>query len=318
MLNGHPRVFEMSSALHLDLAARETAVLRPTLILEGLASTGYHIFPDSLPCRVWFQELYQAYDRVSQLLRSAPSLRDEWEACVHQWHGVDDTRAFYCGVPPVFRDKSSQEGKRDKEYIQYCLDFAEFSGFLKSRVYQEIPIRKMFELLRELHFTCTELFFAGITAVTEAAPWLRNKLVYHDRMAPVVLKVLRYNPNPSRFATGPHFDKSALSLLLHSDDEEVSYRLGKHKTEDLRYSELFAPISYPVRADAPNHAVLIAGSCLQAVGVAKLPPTPHSVIPVTDSEHRHSIVAFYLFPYLDTTALSPKARYINDLYPHVT
>ncbi len=297
---------------------REKAKIRDNhKIMHDLVTHNYVVFEQALPSRLWFNSLYKFYDDVSRLLLEVPALLDDWHRCVESWQRTRDTRQFFCAAPTDFRDRSTRTDKRDKEYLQYSLDFAVSDVFQDSSLSKQGAVVNLFGMLEELHFVCAGLFFRAIDSITAAVPEIRPQLLYDSRLAPIIIKVLRYNKNPNRFATDPHFDKSALSLLLNSDDRSVSYRLGKYVTSEIRYSSLFAPIEYPPADSQWNDAVLISGLCLQKIGLGILPPTPHSVLPVHDRDVRHSIVAFYLVPYLDTTNMETNAPYINDLLPGV-
>jgi hypothetical protein len=306
------------AALFRERLTREKAQLQDNgKILRDLASQSYVVFKGALPNRCWFNNLYNTYDDVSRLLLETPALLDEWHRCVESWQRIRDTRQFFCGTPTDFRDRSTRADKRDKEYLQYSLDFATSSAFRDSVLSRNCAVVRLFGMLEELHFACADLFFRVIDSITAEVPEAKSRLLYDGRLAPIIIKVLRYNRRPERFATDPHFDKSALSLLLNSDDKSVSYRLGRYVPSEIRYSELFAPIEYPPNDDQWNDAVLISGLCLREVGLSALPPTPHSVLPVQDRDVRHSVVAFYLVPYLDTTHMTTNAPYINDLLPGV-
>lgn len=287
-----------------------------TIVASSLAGKGYHVFASSLPSHNWFRGLYSAFDRLVELIENDPTLDAEWDQAVRAWHATDDTAMFYCKIPPSFKDRAGRVGKRNKCYLQYCQDFALSEPFVTSRLGSIPEVCNVFQRLEELHFTCVDLFHRSFRSIFAGRNDM-DKVNYPGRFSPIMFKLLRYNSDPRRFGTGPHYDKSALSLLLHSDDAEVTYRLGPFSNNAFRYSELHAPISYPSSSNSKNHAVLVCGSCLQAVGLSSFQPTPHSVLPIKKAEKRHSIVAFHIVPYLDTTNLVTKASYINDYDPDV-
>lgn len=287
-------------------------------IAEALTDHGCSVSQGRLPSREWFEGLYQRYDALSALAASNSALANAWEKLVQQWLSESDNRSYFCGVPASYRDKSERSGKRDKEYIQYIRQFFESPIYRTSDLREISEFLEFEEYIHELNEICAEIFGSGVGSILGTYPDLRNRLVGDSRGPAIVIKILRYNPNPQRFGTGPHFDKSALSILMHSSDSNVQYRLCRYMGESLKYSDLTAPIEYPALASEKNASVLIAGSCLRAVGALKFPPTPHSVLPIAGSKPRHAVVAFLLLPHLDTAPLSARAQCVNDLYPDLT
>lgn len=302
-----------------DIMAREHTLAHDGNIARDLGSQGYHVFRDALQPRRWFTSLYAAYDKVSTLVADKPQLLRQWEAAYVQWQAEGDNKAYFADVPPFFKNRSplpTSSAKRNKEYIQFCLDFAESPAYRTSSLAVIGEFRELVELMTELHYTSDRLFWRAIRSITDDESMMRRRLRPAGRVAPIVLKAIRYNYDPKRFATDPHYDKSALSLLLHSDDRHVSYGVAAHTSEPVRCTELRAPIDYPLSDDAPNHGVLISGLCFQKIGVG-IGPSPHAVLPVTSSKWRHAIVAFYLVPYLDTTDMHTAAPFVNDLDPSI-
>jgi hypothetical protein len=301
--------------LDRDLQARE-----PTLdhrAISGVRERGYHVFSNSLPNAQWFGQLYAAYDQLSLVLKANPALVTLWDKLVEQWYGANDNETFFCRVPPTFRDRAPRADKRNKEYLQFLLDFSTSRAFRDSELGRHPAVRRLFTMLEELHFICTGLFSGPVNALMQEYPAMHRRLVHTDRLSPVVIKLLRYNWSPKRFATNPHVDKSALSFLLHADDDEVAYRMAKGGTK-LRYSDLRCPIQYPDADHLPNHAVLIAGACLQEIGVDDLPGTPHMVLPVCREQPRHSVVAFYLAPHLNTENMQTDVEFENDALSQIS
>jgi len=281
-------------------------------IAHRLSANGFHIFRDSIPSRRWFEALYVAFDEVLTAILNSEALESEWHRCVSEWQDEADTESYYCNVPADFRDRSGRADKRDKSYLQFTLDFAMSDAFANSQLSERDDVRKLFGMLEQLHFLTAELFFKAIKAIDAVAPGTASKMVERTRLAPIVIKLLKYNRNESRFATDPHFDKSALSLVLHSDDPQPTLKIASSRHTRPRYSEFFVPMKYPADALSKNSALLINGICLNAIGLEAFPPTPHSVPPVTDRPHRFSVVAFYLVPHLDTSKLCTVAPFMND------
>lgn len=294
-----------------------------TVIATALRDRGYFVFKSVLASRRDFVNCYLLFDELCNAVSHDRSIADRLYAAVQEWQAEGDIARYFCGVPAGFKtrnDRDGSSGHRFKDYLQYTLAFAQSNAFRRSGLQSFPCVAQLYESLAELHFTCSGLFTQAIKSICNLANQsLYSRLVYDDRLAPVVIKVLRYRRNPLRWATDPHFDKSALSLIIHSDDEEFSVRLGAQGSGAIRLSELRSPISYPKSPVDPNDAVLITGLCLREMGLGEFPPSPHLVLPVTDRPFRHSIVAFYLVPYLrGTDILRTTVNFINDVDGRIT
>jgi hypothetical protein len=286
-------------------------------VVRNLLTSGYHVFPDVLPSHNWFARIYQCFDEIAEIVARNPLMLESWDAAVAKWHAENENKAFFCGVPPKFKDRAERKGKRNKAYIQYCLDFACSKSYANSPLGSVSAISELFRHMEDLHFRCLEVFAETLRAVCDGSEAL-GRFHKRGRLSPIIFKLLRYNPDERRFGSGPHYDKSALSALLHSDDDAPTYRVGPHRDQPFRYSELIAPIVYPSSREALNSAVVLCGACLQEVGLERFRPSPHSVKPIVGSKRRHSIVAFQLAPFLNTDGLVTKAQYINDFDQSVT
>jgi hypothetical protein len=280
--------------------------------LEAMKTEGYAMFDRVLPDRIWFERTYQLFDELVDGLTDE-SIED-LRAGAFAWLAVGDNDSYYCGVPSSFRDRKGLSGKRDKAYLQWCLEFARSPQFAATTAGQSPAMRELSERLEELESVCSRLYMDVLREIGAEHP---EYLALHaeDRPLPIIIKMIRYNNSPEQFATDPHFDKSALSLILNADDDEVRWRVGRGRNCPL--SSMFTPMEYPASAEEPNSCVMIPGLCLELAGV-ELPPTPHFVMPVVTGEHRHSIVAFLLVPHLQgTDGLSTQAPFVHDIMTNI-
>jgi hypothetical protein len=262
-----------------------------------------------MPSARWFSRLYDSYDAIADALDRDPGLLRDWDNLLSEWQEQDNNKRFYCNVPFKFKDRAEREGKRDKSYLQFCADFWRFQPF-KKFVYDHIPSGICaFESLDSISGLAAETFGRVVGELNVLRPGIIVALEGGIGRPAVIVKALRYNPNSERLATGPHFDKSALSIIVASDDREPLVRIGVSGVASA-YSAYTCPLALDKRAR--TDVILINGLCLSAVGIEDMEPTPHSVLSV--KEHvRHSVVSFLLVPYLDTSAMSPKAPFINDI-----
>jgi hypothetical protein len=211
----------------------------------------------------------------------------------------------------VFRDRHGRKNKRAKDYLQFCLSYAHSDAFREAKIANIPEVRELFEKLSDLHFRCVELFAGTVEGICAGSLQLRDRIQPPGNLSLIVIKMLRYSPQAARFATEPHFDKSALSLLLDSDDNEVRYRVAKYELP-VRLSQFVAPCEYRSNVGVPGPATIISGLCLREIGLRRFQPSPHFVLPVT-GRRRHSVVAFLLVPGLEgTDQMSTYVDFVND------
>lgn len=280
--------------------------------LDDMRTDGYAAFPRVLPDRAWFEQTYRLFDGFIGELTDERV--DELRASALEWLACGDNTSYFCGVPPSFRDREGVTGKRNKAYLQWCLEFARSPQFAATEIAKKSVTRELSQCLEQIESICARLFMQTLLEIGAAHP--HYLATYSsDRPLPIIIKMIRYNNSPRRFATDPHYDKSALSLILNADDDEVQWRLGRGHNCPL--SSMTAPIQYPEDPREPNSCVMIPGLCLQAADV-DLPPTPHFVMSVETNAYRHSIVAFLLAPHLQSTdTMNTQAPYIHDVMRNI-
>lgn len=274
--------------------------------LDMLLHDGFAVFERLLPSRDWFDDLYRITDVLMDSL--SDEVAAEWRQSAFDWLSEEDNASYFCGAPPAYRDRAGTEGKRNKAYIQWCLEYARSRQYAETGVASMAHARELTAKLELLHAICSETYVNVLADFEADYPEFVGRYD-PERPLPILFKLVRYNRSPRRFATDPHFDKSGFSIILRADDEKVQWRLGKGNP--CRISTMTAPIEYPADSADPNPAILFSGLCLEAVGV-KVPPTPHFVLPVEQKKYRHSIIAFLLVPHVDTDNLVTDAPYIQD------
>lgn len=275
-----------------------------------LSEKGYVVIEDILPPRIWFDEMYSLFDSIisSMTAQSEGELKESYE----NW--LIDNEKYYCGVPLGYRKRTGENGKDFKIYLQWCYDFSESSHFKinDSEIYN--MLKKLYSFFRVLEECCSSIFLKAIKDIGFKYPHFANYFTL-DRKLPIIFKIIRYEQKSDNLGTPPHYDKSALSMILDSNDQKVNWKIGQGT--NCLLSSMHSPFEYPKDPKAYNHAILFPGLCLKEVDVDIL-PSPHFVMPIRDKVYRHSIVSFLLVPNLEGTEhLDTKAKYVNDLFPKI-
>ncbi len=285
-----------------------------TNYLNKFEDRGYAVFNGVLPSMRWFEGVYEDFDRFIDSVESEPEKGLQLRRYAQEWLKEDDHDYYYCNVPCSYRNRLVNDRKRDKVYLQWCYDFSRSALFRGSAIGQESNTIRLCEKLEELEYICSPIFRDCIDDLGRTFPAFAARFDT-NRALPVIFKLVRYSLSPLRFATDPHYDKSALSLILNSDDAHVNWKIGKGHS--CRLSDMAAPFDYPEDRDQPTDTILFPGLCLRAMDVA-VDPAPHCVMPVTDRPYRHSIIAFLLIPGLgNMDALDTQAVYQHDILPEI-
>lgn len=288
----------------MDEEAKKTAL--------KLQNFGYIETPNILPTHEFFCQLYSAFDDFIALLLKNSELEILINNIAEDWRKLADHESFYAGAPPKFQDRTRRDDKAEKIYLQFCLEYFLFFSRYKS-IYQQYPeVKKLYDLLLRAHYAALQVFRPFVELLSVTNPGLEKVLLPKTCVPPVMLKLVRYEPS-GNLGTAPHHDKSALTLLMNSDDQgNEKFAVGRCEDGWLKLSDLKPPLR-----QKPNErgAILFPGMCLREAGFERLQPSPHCVLPVLGRKRRHSLIAFLLVPHLKTDALVTNVEFRGPQFP---
>ena len=97
-------------------------------------------------------------------------------------------------------------------------------------------------------------------------------------------------------ATGRHFDKSLLTLVMHASDvAEDKFLIGPNPL--VSPGQTMRPVDRYVEDPLlPGTGLLFPGGLWTKIGVRAIKPSPHAVEPVTGDGVRYSTIAFLMLP----------------------
>ncbi|AZL60197.1 hypothetical protein EI545_15995 [Tabrizicola piscis] len=113
-----------------------------------------------------------------------------------------------------------------------------------------------------------------------------------------MIKVLAYFPSED-WATGKHFDKSLLTLVMHATDVKSDKFVIGPFSQDGTSKFLETPDRYVSDRTKPGKALIFPGMMWEKLGVPSLKPSPHAVMPHRGPGIRFSVIAFLLAPNLN-------------------
>jgi hypothetical protein len=206
----------------------------------------------------------------------------------------------YCNAPPSYRDPLVHPTKRfNKIYCQYTLGHHEF---LKKD--KDLPgeASDFYDCMREVDTAAKAYFVEILQHLENEKPGIRPLLYGNYKELTVISKIVRYKKNQAhKWGTTPHFDKSALSLILDSNDKNHESLLLCEDVENPSIEALHKPERQFAHKNDATSAILIPGLAFKK---AKwdINPTLHGVT-TFDKEYRHAIISFLLIPDIDMTNL---------------
>ena len=278
-------------------------------LLSSIYRDGYAILANALPVQSTFDELYSAFDIAVQSLEQKVLVSSLVEKISEAWAADSRLSAYYARAPMGFRNRAVRIDKDRKQYFQYC---REFGGFVKTRFPALLSEYPEFSLLFSLSDALWELsgrtLRAVILHIAESGKFegLSKVLVRREREFPLLLRLIRYDPGP-KLATAPHLDKSAFTLHLNSDDKSGDRFLIGPGGRDLVSLADLRPAQIR-RAGGATDAIVFPGLFLNTAGYDALPATPHAALGMEEQTYRHSLVSFWLVPYLISDHLDTNIR----------
>ena len=224
------------------------------------------------------------------------------EKSAEYWAKDSARRLFFAGAPMGYRDRSIRPDKAKKSYLQYAPVYGAFVRQNFPHLISAYPeIDWLFAKCDTLWNASVDVLYTVIVEFDRHYPGISRLLVRQHGSAPVILKLIRYEPG-EHIESLPHCDKSAFTVHMHSDDEASDqFVIGRWQPTELLLTDL-APIARPDSARS-NDAVVFPGMFLREMGYPEILPSPHAALGSTAIRYRHVAVGFWLIPFMSTDHL---------------
>lgn len=208
-----------------------------------------------------------------------------------------DFKNRFCSAPPSYRNPKEDLTKRhNKIYFQFI---HEYYQFLREQNIQEISnVYPFLDKMDEIDCMAKRIFGETLEVLDNDYPNIKKLFYGNHQELTVITKIVRYDQaEPDRWATTAHFDKSGLSLIWGSSDDNNESLLICEDTQNPSLEKLKIPSRNFARQNDASSAILIAGAALQKVGI-DMKPTLHGVAPIKNP-HRFAVISFLLIPDID-------------------
>jgi len=252
-----------------------------TSLAEQFKQAGYVEICDTKHGSATFDSLYTYFDELIAFFQANPWWAQKLYSAKERFIRSHN-RHYYATDFFGFYDESERAGRSQISFY-YSMHFHEF-------IYSRYPEFK--EVHEIMHFfnACFEIQKSYEHLFNEAATELGLETIFSSQNGhpPIILKIIKYLP--SYVPTRPHYDGTALTLFLHSTDDQ-SLLLSPYKSS-CTVDDFSAPVRKFSRSYNQNSILLIPGLLLTEFSMY---PTPHIVI--HNGTVRYATIAFAMRPY---------------------
>lgn len=254
-----------------------------------------------------YRNLYSLYDALFYDQSNKHISISIQDAALY-WNSVKKNSSAYTSAPIGFNDRRVRNDKEQKTYFQYCLDFGDYIKSLNIYKDSQVLRKFIYELNRIVDITKEQIKVSLETLEKELPKKIKNIIPDFNDIK-ILIKVLSYHPSED-WATGVHYDKSALTLVHHgSDMKNEPFRItsyNKSKYPDI--SEMLIPQRYIDNENNPGTGLLFPGLLFGISGVEEIKPSPHVVAKQFSEGQRYATIGFLMIPELDASSISTKLQ----------
>lgn len=289
------------------ISEKEQSYSNPEL-WRSVVEHGAAVIPAPLPSTVW-QHLYDALDLFTKHVAISVKYAETFNRAAKEWQERSGLSLQFSGYfSPYFRNRLGQKDKDQKAIFQICEPYYRYL----SRTHPELLAVQEFGSLVEGTLAAMQSVYCAVL------PHILSLNLEHseflsairpiDGLPPIALRLLHYESD-SHFFTDPHVDKSAVTIILNTDDplDDPCLTFAPADSTNPLLSQ-FVPV--PVQRD---QSILFLGAAGREAGFSGLRPAVHAVKPAKANRVRHSAIFFWLLPGIDLRTFSTNVSFIDDL-----
>jgi hypothetical protein len=280
----------------------------PISTWRDILTNGVARVPTPLPKTAW-RNLYESFGLFIDRLSVKNESSGIFDQTAKHWQHDSGLRLHYSGYfSPYYRDRTEQAGKDNKRVVQFCEPYYRY-------LYRQAPdllaipeYRNLAQGMMSALYSAFATYLPIIKSLAEVDCELSRLLLAAGETPPVALRLIRYESD-NFFFTNPHVDKSAVTVILDSDEpsEHGCLVFAPPQTESPKLSE-FAPV-----AKKDGEALLFLGAAPRQASHMWASPAAHAVRPLSTPTTRHVAIFFWLLPGIDLSTFSTAVPYENDL-----
>lgn len=271
---------------------------------------GFATVPSPLSKTAW-NRIYALFDAFVDSVSLDPSAMQAFNDSAKEWQVRSGLSPYFASYfSPYFRDTNHKQGKDQKRIIQMCEPYSRYLDQAKSPLLDNHFYRALLDGLMAALYSTVAAIEPLLGELREDYPDVYNALVPDANLPPVALRLLSYSSD-NAFATNPHVDKSAVTVIVDTDDPIEDPKLVYAPPTVIGTCPKLSHFRPVMRAE--NGAVMFLGAALQQAGYSEFTPLPHAVRPFRSAGLRHSAVFFWLLPHFDMKTFDTTVFVEDDL-----
>lgn len=265
--------------------------------------------PAPLPRFLW-RDLYTSFAAFAEVASSRPEYADTFDRKAKAWQVESGLRLHFSGYfSPYYRDRMGQAGRDNKKVIQFCEPYYRYLCETEPQLFELAEFRTLVDGMMAALYSSLAAYTPLVYALKDIDPKLAETLLPREMMPPVAIRLIRYQGDNYYF-TNPHVDKSAITVILDTDEPEDSPCLvfapqGRGSAPLL--SE-FAPV---LRRE--GEALVFLGAAPREAHYPNLLPAGHAVRSLESPRVRNVAIFFWLLPGIDLAKFDTAIPFVNDL-----
>lgn len=246
--------------------------------------------------------LYKEYDHFIELMSGNTEILAIITQSETEFFEIEGEGNRYCSAPPSYRDPMRHAKKiNNRIYFQFIKEHYDLLLKKYPQIFRQDPsLGIFFETLLIVDRMAKEYFTGILDNLEKIHPTIKGTMYGAHRELTVITKIVRYQQIDD-WHEKPHFDKSGLTLIWDSDDDNHDSLMVCSNSHEPKKEALKLPHRFFGKERDISSTLLITGLCLGAAGY-DLKPTLHYVGPIKN-KYRHSLISFLLVPDIDTKAL---------------
>lgn len=273
--------------------------------INEIKKNGYVEYHNKEIGKLFYDKIYAQFDQFIQFAQNHPQwVQKLYQAdenfCCH----IDNERY---GSPPMGYIDERKSNKCKKVYFHYTKEYECYlKNTLPSLFEESLIFSELMDSLSKIHDNSFRIYEYFIREI-EPDISLSKSLYTEDGKLSLLIKIVRYEESKVA-ASNPHYDFSALSLLLDNTDKGKEALLLAPYKENVSFSDFSQPHRKYQRQVSGTSALLIVGLALKELGCL-LGPTPHAVLRQTSQ--RYAMISFAMAPSVHLVYDQIKLRHLK-------
>lgn len=280
-------------------------LIQPAILFGmELKSKGFIELENQQALKKDYDDLYNSFDKMIQDIKDNTELFEFLNNTEKEFLTDTVQKERYCSAPPSYRDPEIHTQKRhNKIYFQYVKEYFDLLKGKHTEMLNKYPNVNIFlSNMDKIDSMAKALFAPIIEELSASYPTIKDRLYGKHKELSIISKIVRYKKGKdTQWGTTAHFDKSALTLIWDSNDNNHESLVICPDNQHPSMNNLIRPERKYADSQTTSSTMLIVGSALKKDGI-DLKPTLHGVHPLKQ-DYRHAVISFALIPDIDMSDL---------------